>query len=91
MSFSGSEDIIRVFADEELAGTVENKFKAVGLDFATIISSFFCSSILRHRFGAANQAGILSAVELKWLMLNRSRRLFHSSRVTLPLVKMSAS
>ena len=30
-------------------------------------------------------------VELKWLMLNKWRRLFHSSRVKLPSVKMSAS
>ena len=46
------------FADEELAGTIQDKFIAVGLDFATILSSSFCSC---HRFGAAYQAGILSA------------------------------
>ena len=40
MSFPGSEDVIRFFADEELAGTVEDRFKAVGLDFATILTLF---------------------------------------------------
>ena len=46
MSFSGSEDVIGFFADEELAGTVEDKFIAVGLDSATIRSSSFCSCTL---------------------------------------------
>ena len=31
------------------------------------------------------------SVELKWLMLNKPKRWFHSSRVKLPLVSMSAS
>ena len=62
MSFPGSEDVIRFFADEEQAGTVEDKFIAVGLDFATILSSSVCSwHPLRHLFGAAYQTGILSA------------------------------
>ena len=57
-----SEDVIRFFADEELAGTVEDKFIAVGLDFATILSSSFCCCTLFtvFLFGEAYQAGILS-------------------------------
>ena len=62
MSFPGSEDVIRFFADEELAGTVEDRFIALGLDFATLLSSpFLFLRPLRHLFGAAYQAGILSA------------------------------
>ena len=56
MSFPGSEDVIRFFADEELSGTEEDRFIAVGLDFATIRSSSFCSCTL---CGAAYQDGIL--------------------------------
>ena len=62
MSFSGSEDVIRFFADEELAGIVEDRFITVGLGFATVLSSSFCSCILFACFsGAAYQAGILCA------------------------------
>ena len=46
MSFPGLLDVIGLFADEELAGTDEDKFKAVGLDFATILASSFCYSTL---------------------------------------------
>ena len=46
MSSPGSEDVIRFFADEELAGTDEDRFMAVDLDLATILSSPFCSCIL---------------------------------------------
>ena len=49
-------DAIGLFADEELAGTCEDKFIAASFDFATIISSSFGS-----RVGAACQARILSA------------------------------
>ena len=61
LSFNGSEDVIRFFADEELAGKVEDRFIAVCLDFATIPSSSFCSCVLFAIFGAAYQAGILRA------------------------------
>ena len=44
-----------------LPETVEDKFITMGFDFATILSSFLFLHLLRHRFGAANQAGILSA------------------------------
>ena len=41
MSFRWSENVIRFFADAELARTVEDKFIAVDFDFATILSSAF--------------------------------------------------
>ena len=50
MSFTRSEDVIRFFADEELAGTVEDKFIAVSLDFATILSSSFCHAGIFSNF-----------------------------------------
>ena len=46
MSIPGHLDAIRPFADEELSGTWEDKFIAVGLDFAATLSSSFCSCIL---------------------------------------------
>ena len=73
MSFPGSEDVIRFFADEELAGTVEDKFIAAGLDFATLLSSSFCSCTLFAIFlGQLIKLEFLAQqVELKWLMLNK--------------------
>ena len=74
--FTGSEDVIRFFADEELAGTVEDKFIAVGLDFATIFSSSFSSYILFAIFWEQliKLEFLAQQVDLKWLMLNRWRR-----------------
>ena len=52
-------------------------------------NSFFCilfaivEQLVKLKF-------LVQQVELKWLILNKLRRLFHSSRVQLPLVKMSA-
>ena len=61
-----------------------------GLD--TTLSSPFCSCIL---FAIVEQLiklkFLVQQVELKWLILNRWWRLFHSSRVKFPSVKMSAS
>ena len=81
------------FADEELVRTWEDWFVAVDFDFATLLSSSFCSCIL---FAIVLEQLIkleflAQQVELKGLMLSKWRRLFHSSRVKLPLVKMSAS
>ena len=62
MSFPGSEDVIRFFADEELAGTVEDKVHRCMSGFCH--NSFFFLLFLhplRHLSGAAYQAGILSA------------------------------
>ena len=76
-----------LFADDELVGTCEDKFVAVDIYFPTILSSSFCSCILFVIFG-----GCLSSWNSqRRLMLNNWRGLFHSSRVKLPSVKMSAS
>ena len=93
LSVPGLLDAIGLFTDEELEATELVKFIAVGLDFATILFPSFCSCILfaillvqliKLKFLAQQR-------ELTWLMLNKWRRLFHSSRVKLPLVKMSES
>ena len=55
MNIARLSDAIGSFADDELAGTVADRFIAVGLDFAIILHP------LRHRCAAAYQAGILSA------------------------------
>ena len=58
--------------------------KLVSVDFAVALSSpdsFF------DLFDITSE----QTVELKWLMLNKHERLFHSSRVKFPLVSMSAS
>ena len=67
-------------AVEELAAFCEIRFN-VGFDFATILSS-------------PVPCGILFAIvsgQLAALKMNRWRRWFHSSRVTLPCVRTSAS
>ena len=93
MSIPGLLDGIGLFADEELVEAWEDRFIAVDFDFATLLSSPLCSCILsaivleqliKLEFWAQQ-------VELKWLMLNKWRRWFHSSRVDFPLVNMSAS
>ena len=81
------------FADEGLVGTWEDKFIAVDFDFATLLSSPFCSRIL---FAIVQVQLIMlefsaQQVELKWLMLNKWRWWFHSSRVKLLFVNMSAN
>ena len=72
MSFSGSEDVFRFFADEELAGIVEDRFITVGLDFATVLSSSFCSCTLFAVFlvQLIKLEFFAQQVELKWLMLH---------------------
>ena len=64
LSIPGLFDVIGWFTDEELVETVEVKFITVGFDFATILSSSWCSCILfAIVFWAANQAEILSAAK----------------------------
>ena len=46
MSVPGLLDAIGLFTDEELARTCEDKFVAEDFNFATIISTPFCSCIL---------------------------------------------
>ena len=59
MRIPGLLDAIGRSADEKLVGTCEDKSIAVDFHFATLLSSFLHP--LRHLFGAACQAGILSA------------------------------
>ena len=74
MSFPGLLDEIGFFfADEELAGTVEDRLIAVSFDVAAILSSSFCSCIL---FALVLEQLIqleflAQQVDLKWLMLNK--------------------
>ena len=81
------------FTDEELAGTVDDRFIAVSFDFATNCSSSFCSCTLFAIFleQLIKLEFFAQQLELEWLILNRWRRLFHLSRVKLLLVKTSAS
>ena len=71
MSISGLFDAIGLFADEEFVGTWEDKFVAVDFEWATLLSSPFCSCIL-------------FAIVLG--QLNKWWRFSHSSRVKFPLV-----
>ena len=66
--------------------TRTRRCRRAGFDLATILSSPVPCCIL---FDIAS--GQLAELELKILILNRWRRLFHSSRVKLPFVSMSAS
>ena len=53
----GLFDAIGWFTDEELVEKVEVRFIAMGVDFATILSSFFLFLCpLRHRLRAAYQS-----------------------------------
>ena len=86
-------DAIGLSTDEEREATELVRFVTIGLDSVTILFSSDCSCILfailslmhlsKLRFLAQQR-------ELKWLMLNKQRRLFHSSGVKCPLVNMSA-
>ena len=56
----------------------------IGLDFTVTLSSPASFCVL---FDITSR----QLIELKWLMLNKHIRWFHSSRVKFPFVKMSAS
>ena len=77
MSIPGLLDAIGIFADEELAGTCEDKFIAVDFDFATMFTSPFCSCILfAIVLGQLIKLEFLAQqVELKWLMLNKMKKI----------------
>ena len=77
LNILGQFDTLELRAVEELATVVETMFD-VGLDFAIIVSSPVSSGVFFRHI-------------LKLLMLNKRRRWFHSSRVTLPFISMSAS
>ena len=81
--FPGLSDAV----EDSAAGVVSlhraTKF-IIGFDFAVTLSSpeYYC--VL---FDITSE----HSAELKWLMLNKHKRWFHSSRVKFPLVNMSAS
>ena len=67
------------------------RFIAVGFEFATILSSSFCSCILfAFVFGAAGQAEILSAAK-RAEMADVEQMKKIASRVKLSLVNMSVN
>ena len=80
LNISALLDAIRLFTDEELAGTELVKFIAVGLDFATILF-LFCSCILFAILSVQliKLKFLTKQRELKRQMLNKQRKLFHSS------------
>ena len=81
--FSGPSDAVEDSADGAfpLLRAIRN---IIGLDFVVTLSSLdsFCV-----RFDITSQ----QLIELKWLILNKHNRWFHSSRVKFLLVRMSAS
>ena len=81
--FLGLPDAVEANTFGSLTRYRETKF-IIGFDFGVTLSSPASSCVL---FDIA--LGL--SMELKWLMLNKHKRWFHSSRVKLPLVKMSAS
>ena len=81
--FSGLSDAIEASTFGSLTLYRDTKF-IIGLDFAVTLSSLASSCVL---FDIA----LHLLMELKWLMLNKHKRWFHSSRVKFPFVNMSAS
>ena len=81
--FPGLSDAIEDSADGALSLLRAIKF-IIGLDFAVTRSSPDSFCVL---FDITSE----HSAELEWLMLNKHKRRFHSSRVKLPLVSMSAS
>ena len=87
LSFPGLLHAIGLFTAEELAATELVRFIAVCLDFATILFSSDCSFAILSVMQLIKLKFLAQQRELKWLMLNKQRRLFHSSRVKCPFVK----
>ena len=87
MSIPGLLDAMGLLADEEVAGTCEDKFITVDFDYATILSSPSCSCILfAIVFGAAQQAELLSAASrAKMADVEQMKKIVHSARENLPL------
>ena len=83
LSIPGRFHALELGAAEELAAFCEKRFN-VGFDFATILSSPVPCGILFDIVSG-------QLAELNMLKMNRWRRWFHSSRVTLPFARKSAS
>ena len=93
MSISGLWDAIGLCAEEELVGTCEDCFTAVDFDFDTLLSSsFLFLRSLRHLFGAAYHARILTAANrAEMATVEQMKKFIRSSRVKVRLVNMSES
>ena len=81
--FTGFSDAVEAITIGSLARHLDTKF-VVGLDFAVTLSSPAFSGVLFD-------ITLTLLMELEWLMLNKHRRWFHSSREKFPFVSMSAS
>ena len=81
--FTGLSDAAEASTFGSLTLQRETKF-IIGSDFAVTLSSPESFCVL---FDITSE----QSVKLKWLMLNKHKRWFHSSRVKFPLVSMSAS
>ena len=81
--FTGLSDAVDDRADGGLSMLRAIKL-IIGLDFAVTFSSPDSFCVL---FDITSE----HSAKLKWLMLNKHKRWFHSSRVNFPLVNMSAS
>ena len=92
LSIPGLLDAIGLNTDEELAATELVNFITTGVDLATFLFSSDCSCILFANFlvQLIKLEFLAQQRKLKWLMLKKQRRFFHSSHMKCPLVKMSA-
>ena len=81
--FSRFSDAVEASMVGSLTRRLDTEF-IIGIDFAVTLSSPASSCVL---FDIA----LTLLMELKWLMLNKHKRCFHSSRVKFPFVSMSAS
>ena len=79
----GFSDAFEASTVWSLTQHLDTKF-VIGFDFGVTLSSPASSCVL---FDIA----LTLLMELKWLMLNKHKRWFHSSRVKFPLVSMSSS
>ena len=87
-------DAIGCFTDEELVETIRVKFHSRRLYFAATLSYSFCSCTLIAIVSVcswSNWNSESSKVSCNGGCLTSGRRLFHSSRVKFPFLKMSAS
>ena len=81
--FPGFSDAVEASTVGSLTRHLDTEF-VIGFDFSVALSSPASSCVL---FDIA----LTLLMELKWLMFNKHKRWFHSSRVKFPFVSMSAS
>ena len=92
LSIRGLLDAIGLFTDKNLSNQWRPGSSLLAWISPQSCFSSFSSCILFAivLVQLVNLEFLAQQVELKWLMLNKQRRLFHSSRVKFPSVKMSA-